>query len=426
MKTVYTKLVALLLTSCFSHLAQGQENYLPGTIVTPKGDTIAGFIDYRKWYQNPKKVSFKKEIAGSSTVYTTSDIAAFKVSGELYESGIVTIETSPYKLQELNDSSIPQYKADTTFLLNIVSGNKSLYHYKVGSDRDFFYIKSGPSFELLVYKQYKTIDERNNIPDISRPLVVKENNFFLNQLSLYLKDCSEITKTLKNTKYKQSDLIKAFRVYSACTNESIKTASSDRPRNQLGIFVGPSAGTMHFKGMTLNGASDLALNKSIVGGAYWNIALPRSLSNFSSYNELMFTSFSIKGENEVFTSADNYEKTVFEFNYAYLKINTMLRYTRQLGSGYGFVGAGISNGYAIKENNEATTTKKFYSTTETFKKPLFPTSKYEQGFLLGVGAGVKKISGEIRYERSNGSLNAVMYSNNIERYSLLLGYRLGK
>jgi hypothetical protein len=36
-----------------------QTNYKPGYVVTLKGDTLRGFIDYKEWIKNPKYISFK-------------------------------------------------------------------------------------------------------------------------------------------------------------------------------------------------------------------------------------------------------------------------------------------------------------------------------------------------------------------------------
>ncbi len=36
-----------------------QKNYLPGYIINNEKDTIKGYINYRNWNINPKKISFR-------------------------------------------------------------------------------------------------------------------------------------------------------------------------------------------------------------------------------------------------------------------------------------------------------------------------------------------------------------------------------
>ncbi len=71
-----------------------QENYLPGYIITLKGDTLHGFIDYRNWDRNPDKISFKEKLSDNKLIYSSLIIKGFGVLDEIYESAIVETEIS--------------------------------------------------------------------------------------------------------------------------------------------------------------------------------------------------------------------------------------------------------------------------------------------------------------------------------------------
>jgi len=71
----------LILLLCNVQFAFGQENYTPGYIVKSNKDTLKGFIDYRNWGVNPKKISFKENQSAESSSYTPIDIAGFGISG---------------------------------------------------------------------------------------------------------------------------------------------------------------------------------------------------------------------------------------------------------------------------------------------------------------------------------------------------------
>jgi hypothetical protein len=140
---------------------------------------------------------------------------------------------------------------------------------------------------------------------------------------------------------------------------------------------------------------------------------------------LLFTSFKGSGSREDFTSTSNYSTTTVSLELAYLKLNTMLRFTQPLGSGAIFINAGISNAYAIQVKSEKTVRERFYSSERTSTAELFPgLRRYEQGLVAGIGASYKKISAKARYEYSNGFLAYEQLSSGFDRYSLLVGYRL--
>src|ERR1700733_6331117 len=96
--TQFYKLLFLLFLLPLFSLAQS--NYKPGYVVTLKGDTLRGFIDYREWDSNPNAINFKT-IAANKTAqsFTPADIVYFNIDDmETYQTYTGKISTDPVNI----------------------------------------------------------------------------------------------------------------------------------------------------------------------------------------------------------------------------------------------------------------------------------------------------------------------------------------
>jgi hypothetical protein len=122
-------LVGLLLP--FFSIAQS--NFQPGVIVTLKGDTLHGFVNYTGFENNPKTITFKEGATGNITKHSANDISYFAFTiGHLeeyrrYEGAITMDKVDVDNVSVERDSSI---RIDTVFLRVIQKGkNLVLYSY---------------------------------------------------------------------------------------------------------------------------------------------------------------------------------------------------------------------------------------------------------------------------------------------------------
>ena len=169
-------------------------------------------------------------------------------------------------------------------------------------------------------------------------------------------------------------------------------------------------------------------SSDITAGIFYNIILPRSQGRWSISNELMYSAYNTKGNYATSTNSINESTlTTINFDLTYLKINNMLRFkfpvsTKQL---FLFAEAGISNGLALTLKDTRKVETNFYSavTTQNFMAMDSPRT-YEQGFILGIGARLKRYSFEIRFENGNGMASATLLKSTVNRTSFLIGYRL--
>jgi len=398
-----------------------QENYLPGYIVTLKGDSIQGFIDYRNWANNPGKVSFKDKIDGEQTVYEPLDIQSFEVDNERYVGARVETETSVDLIHELTTNRELQIELATTFLQTIIQGEKSLYYYQIsGSKKKNFYILQNGKFELLIMKRYLVGDK------VTKSLSI--NRKYLKQLEDYLGDCPSVQMKLRDTKYERKSIKKLFYAYYDCTQTEAEFQKKiEKMSIEVGVLAGMTLTSLEFEGefdFIYLRSVDYPPSQNFSAGLFLDLILPRNQRKMSIYNELFFTDYNTKGRYDDFENENIYEFYFTEFGYSYIKVNNMFRYKYPIKDLFMYVNIGISNGWAIREKNKLIEEEKFYFTeriTETVA--LEGARKYEQGYILGLGAKFKKYSFDIRYERANGISTYGNLRSIVRRYYFLLGYQ---
>ncbi|MTI30221.1 hypothetical protein, partial [Xanthovirga aplysinae] len=111
----------LVIVNC----SYGQENYLPGSLISIEGDTLKGFIDYRNWDYNPDEIFFKSGEDGEIITYKPKDILGFKVKDEVYVSASVEVELSSIRTNDLTYSPELIINVESVFLQTMFEGSKS-------------------------------------------------------------------------------------------------------------------------------------------------------------------------------------------------------------------------------------------------------------------------------------------------------------
>jgi hypothetical protein len=131
----------LLLCFFLSFKLFAQKNFQPGYVVTWKGDTVRGFIDYKEWDNSPVHISFRSAgTDGDKKQYTASDIRSFEISGkEAYLGSVVKISLHPTKVSDLHGRDT-SWKIDTVFLKVIETGKLATLLSYVDKIKERFYI----------------------------------------------------------------------------------------------------------------------------------------------------------------------------------------------------------------------------------------------------------------------------------------------
>jgi len=396
-----------------------QKNYLPGYIIPLKGDTLKGFIDYRNWEHNPGKVFFKEKLSDKNTVYTPMNSKSFGVLDEVYKSAIIQTEISPDNTNNLQFDPELNIENDTAFLQTMIQGAKNLYFYINKQGRIQFYIKQDSGYELLVYKKY--LKERDG------ERVIMENNKYIGQLTIDLADCPNILSKIWQTKYTKKSMENLFLYYYDCTQSKMKfQKKTEKTSTEFGALAGLSLTTLKFKGNDFPYLANVNYKQStnFSAGLFFNIILPRNQKKWSICNSISFAQYKVDGSITDFIRENYYTITNTKFEYSYLKLNNLLRYSYPIRKLCVFVNVGISNGYVISEKNYKKQTLIFYSPGEvTEGKAIDNTRKLEECYVLGLGTKFKRYSFEMRYEKGNGMSDYLALKASTLRYYFLFGYR---
>jgi hypothetical protein len=139
-------------------ILSAQKNFQPGYVVTLKGDTVKGFIDYKEWNFTPTSILFK--LSGNNSdqkEYTVSDLSFFQITGkEAYRRFIVKISLHQAKLDNIGGRDTSR-KTDTVFLKVLYPGKLSLFSYE-DKIKERFYIleeRMGQPEELVLREYIK-------------------------------------------------------------------------------------------------------------------------------------------------------------------------------------------------------------------------------------------------------------------------------
>jgi hypothetical protein len=207
MKCFHRLLFMLLLSPLFS---LAQTNYKPGYVVTLKGDTLHGFIDYRGWEANPTAIFFKTAIGDSNPQkLTVSDIGFFSVDNvETYKKYAGAISTDITNISHLRTGRSTSFRLDSVFLKILQKGkNVALYSY-TDDIKTRFYIGESPDYAPaeLVYRIY---DDPAVVTNIHGSTVIE--NTYLKQLfalaNKYNVLDDNLTKAFETAGYSEPDLL---------------------------------------------------------------------------------------------------------------------------------------------------------------------------------------------------------------------------
>jgi hypothetical protein len=398
-----------------------QTNFVDSEIVSIDGDTIKGFIDYRDWSSNPKKISFKRTVSSSSETLNPTSIRSFRVNEVCYMSAIVNVKTFSSKHIISDDSPVPKTNIDTVFLQAIYQGAKSLFYYKNSSGSNFYIIQN-QKFELLVYKKYLKYTQGGK--------KIAENKKFIGQLSYYLNDCPSIKGRIKTVRYNIKSIKNVFDYY--YKSKGHKPQFANKKENieiEVGLNAGSTVSIIEFKSDNNKVLVNTNYNPSVnfSGGISANLILPRNHKKWSIYADLIYTRYSFEGSYVDYLNENNYTITETGISFSYFKINTMLRFTYPMRNFQIFLNGGLSNGLGRELKNVKIRNATFYQTNNiSIEEAIGKVRINELGYTLGVGVKRKRFLFEYRFEYGDGMSADMFLGAKLIRHYILLGYLLNK
>lgn len=239
MKVFYAALFAAILLPTLSY---AQSNYKPGYVVSLKGDTLKGFINYQEWGANPDAIGFKNSLSDrDSKTLTPSDISYFNITGlDTYQrySGIISMDaTDKDHIGSFRDTTS---KVSTVFLRALQKGNNvALYAYTDGLKSRFF-VGEAPDFapKELVYRIYYNYGSDNS--NGQKGVTVNENTYMKQLFALankygVLND--DLQREIERADYKRDDLLGIVREINRISKDEFN--KSIRPKGPIySLFAG--------------------------------------------------------------------------------------------------------------------------------------------------------------------------------------------
>ena len=147
----------LLLIAIVPGFLMAQGNYKQGYILSLKGDTVKGYINYRDWNSNPTSILFKRGLYDAATEkYSVANAAGFGLYGieyySRYTGSISTDQTDNSYLKTFIDTAS---RVDTVFLRVLTTGkNVTLYEYTDVIKTRYFISSATELPTELIYHAY--------------------------------------------------------------------------------------------------------------------------------------------------------------------------------------------------------------------------------------------------------------------------------
>lgn len=218
-------LITFLSSNCFSQIS-----FEKGYFINNNEQKIECLIKNIDWNNNPTEFEYRLSINTEEKIATIKLLKEFGVYNDSkYIRGIVNIDRSTKKLNDLSTNRNPVFKEEELFLKVLVEGQSNLYSYVDGNLVRFFYSKDNSNnIEQLVFKYYKSSGD-----------LIGENNRFKQQILNDLK-CENIKeKDIKNISYVKNDLVNLFVKYNNCNNSEGINFEEKQKKDLFNLTIRP-------------------------------------------------------------------------------------------------------------------------------------------------------------------------------------------
>jgi hypothetical protein len=401
---------------------EAQTNYLKGTIVNNNNDSIQGFIDFRNWETNPKSITFKKNLEGSKTTYSPTQIKAFMVGGDLYEAHKIKLEEGLEPTAD-QDGSYMSFKTPNDSLIFMrchVKGYWNLYSHSLSNGKSTLYVNKGKdTLSILAYKKTIAIN--------SDGMRFGMRETYKRQLLKYFYDYQAVSTRIIEAPYSVSKIKGIVADYDAHHADKVPItymAVRDKKLFQMHVFGGVNTSTLAISSFTDLTTTPRIPDQTITGqgidigvSAQWFSM--RRINKVSFVADLDFKTMLLSKD-----FMNNYVSSKTTFNNSYLRLYTQVRYqlyrTQTMSIS---VNGGTVLSRSLKMDNNYTTT--YRSSKEVgilFKKGDF--KQYNLGFVAGLMGQYKAFALELRGETNGGMSPYVTISSRLNTVSALLYYRL--
>lgn len=223
-KQILLPLIAVISFNCFSQISYEKGYYIDNS--NNKIDCLIKNID---WKSNPKAFKYKLSENSEPKNADIKSVKAFEIYNTLkYIRSTVKIDRSSEVISRMSNDRNPVFVEEQLFLKVLVEGKANLYFYEDGGLNRYFYNKENTNIEQLVFKSYKTPDNK-----------IGKNNTFKMQLKNDF-ECPAIRmKNIENLEYKKNSLINIFISYNKCNNQDFINYEKKQKKDLFNLTLRP-------------------------------------------------------------------------------------------------------------------------------------------------------------------------------------------
>lgn len=417
--THFNKLVLLLLLLPF--FTNAQSNYKPGYVVTSKGDTLHGLIDYRQWDNNPGTVAFKKEPGqGNPDIFTTKTANSFGVTGqEYFENHTVRVSQDPVDVANIESKLDTNYRIDRVFLQVINKGRfVILYRYKDNLKERFYLLETGQEQPYeLAYHDFYNRDESGIVQYIKRFHIQLQNVAQKNDVSN-----DHLLREISQSNYSETDLTKIIQNINGNTSSQFTTQKLFGTRWFAGAGVNYSQSK--FNGIIdfANAPASSSVFPKIDGGI--DFLFNKDIQKFYFRVEVLFTvngpytfiTYNVGGSGGIVTLKFKQYNTSVIPQFVY---NLYNRDKLKV-----FIDAGIAYNFAAYNDYRTIIAYNSFSTATLDKYPELLKSYYSIPIKAGIVLN-KKIEIYACYAPYSRITDYVQFDNSITSYQAGINYLFG-
>ncbi len=394
-----------------------QQNFVPGTLLFPNGDSARGLIDYRKWDKSPLQITFR-DGSGAEKDYQPADLKGFRIpeNGETYLSIAATLDVTRETVTHMIGTEARDTISGEHFFRVLVNGRVKLLLYTDRGNREHFAVVEKDSVTQLVKKVTYVHDAGS--PDFGK---LATSNHYRQQLLNFTAGCVPRQK-LQNLRYSETDIRKVLQQYVRCRYPGEKIAERKKDpqtRLSIGVLGGASLNSARFTGDHSLAAGKLGSRFSPVVGVFLDIPVSRNRQKFSWNNEIVYTSRPVSGS---FTRG-SYDNEL-DINLQYVQIQTMVKYTYPKGRLRPYVNAGVAGAIVTGGKDEVKRKGIYGSYGPVTEKALDGGREFMMPLLAGLGVRYERLHAEARYIFPHNISPFLALESRITSVQLLLRYAL--
>ncbi len=330
----------------FIFQVQAQKDFRPGYIVTLQGDTLKGWVNFRKPGLNSRECMFRSSLPEKDQKFKASEIKGYGLTeGRHYRS---------YVLKETSATLNRRKASPKSYFLNmLVAGKADLFYVRDISGKNRFFIQKDTVFTELEVKEYTQVN-----PATGKQVKVRSKHY-IGTLTNLFQDCKTLQPAINETGFKTTALSGLVKNYNTCLHpDSLYFAQKPiKSKTTIGVIAGTNYTFIKFYAPYLRTAvaADYTNQPGFSAGVTMNNTLPMVNNKLSLQTELLLVQNKFQSlytyrhtvENKFIDYHVNADATLYS-----LKLPFQLRYSFNFRKLKPYVNGGIilSHDLTVKEN----------------------------------------------------------------------------